>query len=205
MSYLIVKRLIDIIFSLVALIILLPVFLIIAVVIKLDSKGKVLFKQERIGAHKTRFKLIKFRTMRTDAPSDTPTHMLKNPNLWITKVGSFLRKTSLDELPQIINIIKGDMSIIGPRPALWNQGDLILERDNYVGKYSLTPNMIRPGLTGWAQINGRDTLTISEKAKLDGEYVKKMSLSFDIKCFMLTIKAVIIKDGFTEGANETAK
>ena len=156
MSYLIVKRLIDIIFSLVALIILLPVFLIIAVVIKLDSKGKVLFKQERIGAHKTRFKLIKFRTMRTDAPSDTPTHMLKNPNLWITKVGSFLRKTSLDELPQIINIIKGDMSIIGPRPALWNQGDLILERET-AEKHSLTLNMIRPGPTGWAQINGRDS------------------------------------------------
>jgi O-antigen biosynthesis protein WbqP len=191
-----IKRIIDFILSLIAMIILWPVFLIIAILIKLDSKGPVLFKQKRVGKDKKHFYILKFRTMRTDTPKDMPTHMLKNPEVFITRVGKFLRKTSLDELPQIINILKGEMSIIGPRPALWNQYDLIDERDKYGA------NEVYPGLTGWAQINGRDELPIDIKAKYDGEYVKKMSFVFDVKIFFKTIFSVLRSEGVKEGASE---
>lgn len=193
MDYLKVKRLIDVILSLMGLIILSPVFLILIIVIKLDSKGPVFFKQKRIGIHKRHFNILKFRTMRIDAPKDTPTHLLENPEQWITKVGKFLRKTSMDELPQIFNILKGDMSIIGTRPALWNQYDLIEERDKYGA------NDVPVGLTGWAQVNGRDELEITEKARLDGEYVENIGLKMDIKCFIRTIFSVLRSDGVVEG------
>jgi len=193
MSYLKIKRLSDIVLSFLALLILSPIFLIIAVAIKIDSKGPVLFKQKRVGINKSHFNMLKFRTMRIDTPKDTPTHLLENPEQWITRVGKILRKTSLDELPQIWNILVGHMSIIGPRPALWNQYDLIEERDKYGA------NDIRPGLTGWAQINGRDELPIEIKAKLDGEYVKNLSFKMDIKCFFRTIVSVLKHDGVVEG------
>jgi O-antigen biosynthesis protein WbqP len=196
-SYLIFKRIIDIFLSLIGLILMSPVFLILIIVIKIDSKGPVLFKQKRVGIHKTHFKILKFRTMSTDTPREMPTHLLKNPEQYITKIGKFLRKTSLDELPQIWNIFIGQMSIIGPRPALWNQYDLIAERDKYGS------NDIRPGLTGWAQINGRDELAIDVKAKLDGEYVVKMSLWMDVKCFFGTIVNVLKRDGVVEGGTGT--
>jgi O-antigen biosynthesis protein WbqP len=191
-----IKRIIDFTLSLIAMIILWPVFLLIAVLIKLDSKGPVLFKQKRVGKNKKYFYILKFRTMRTDTPKDMPTHMLKNPEVFITRVGKFLRKTSLDELPQIINILKGEMSIIGPRPALWNQYDLIEERDKY------DANNVYPGLTGWAQINGRDELPIDIKAKYDGEYVEKMSFLFDVKIFFKTIFSVLRSEGVKEGSSE---
>jgi len=193
MSYLKIKRLSDIVLSFLALLILSPIFLIIAVAIKIDSKGPVLFKQKRVGINKSHFNMLKFRTMRIDTPKDTPTHLLENPEQWITRVGKFLRKTSLDELPQIWNILVGHMSIIGPRPALWNQYDLIEERDKYGA------NDIRPGLTGWAQINGRDELPIDVKAKFDGEYVEKLSFKMDTKCFFGTIISVLKHDGVVEG------
>ncbi|PRY82682.1 sugar transferase [Alkalibacterium olivapovliticus] len=193
MSYLKVKRLIDIILSTGALVILSPLLLILVLAIKLDSKGPVLFKQKRVGMNKAHFYILKFRTMRIDTPNDTPTHLLENPDQWITRVGKFLRKTSLDELPQIINIFKGEMSIIGPRPALWNQYDLIAERDEY------NANDIPVGLTGWAQINGRDELPIKVKASLDGEYVKKIGFIMDIRCFFGTIFSVLKSDGVIEG------
>lgn len=193
--YLKVKRLIDIILSLLGLIVLSPVFLILIVAIKLDSKGPVLFKQKRVGLHKKHFYILKFRTMRIDTPKDTPTHLLENPDQWITKVGKFLRKTSLDELPQIINIFKGEMSIIGPRPALWNQYDLIEERDKYGA------NEVPVGLTGWAQINGRDELEIDVKARLDGEYAEKIGFMMDIKIFFVTFLKVFKSDGVKEGAS----
>ena len=188
-----IKRMIDFILSLMGLIILSPVFIILCIWIKTDSRGPVLFKQKRYGKDKSYFNIYKFRTMRTDTPSDMPTHMLSNPEQYITKCGKFLRKTSLDELPQIINILKGEMSIIGPRPALWNQEDLIEKREQYHA------NNIRPGLTGWAQINGRDELEIEVKAKLDGDYVKRMSFLFDLKCFLGTITSVLKSDGVVEG------
>ncbi len=187
------KRIIDLIVSGLGILILSPILLILVIVIKLDSPGPILFKQKRVGLHKKHFNILKFRTMRIDTPKDTPTHLLENPEQWITKVGGFLRKTSLDELPQIFNIFAGQMSIIGPRPALWNQYDLIEERDQYGA------NDVLPGLTGWAQINGRDELEIPVKAKLDGEYVQKMSLWFDIKCFFGTIASVLKSDGVVEG------
>lgn len=187
------KRVIGFMISLIGFIVLIPVFLILIVCIKLDSKGPILFKQRRIGLHKKEFNILKFRTMKIDTPKDTPTHLLENPDMYITRVGKFLRKTSLDELPQIINIIKGDMCIVGPRPALWNQYDLIEERDKYGA------NDIVPGLTGWAQINGRDELPIDVKAKLDGEYVKRCSFGFDVKCFFLTFVKVLKRDGVVEG------
>jgi len=168
--YLKVKRLFDFILALIGLILLSPLFLIIIIAIKLDSRGPVFFKQKRVGVNKTHFNILKFRTMRIDTPKDMPTHLLKNPEQYITKVGKFLRKTSLDELPQILNIIAGSMAIVGPRPALWNQYDLIAERDKYGA------NNIRPGLTGWAQINGRDTVSIEDKARYDGDYVENASL-----------------------------
>ncbi len=188
-----VKRVIDFVLSLCGLIILSPVFLILCIWIKLDSKGPILFKQKRIGINKSNFNIYKFRTMYIDTPKDMPTHMLANPDQFITRAGKFLRKTSLDELPQIINILKGEMSIIGPRPALWNQDDLIAERDKYQA------NNVRPGLTGWAQINGRDELEIPVKARLDGEYVKRISFLFDLKCFFGTITSVLRSDGVVEG------
>lgn len=191
--YLTIKRGIDIVLAFIGLIILFPVFLILAIAIKFDSKGPIFFKQKRVGKKKKHFYILKFRTMRTDTPKDMPTHMLKDPEAFITKTGKFLRKTSLDELPQIINILKGEMAIIGPRPALWNQYDLIEERDKYGA------NDIRPGLTGWAQINGRDELPIDIKAKLDGEYVEKMSFGMDVKCFFGTITSVLKHEGVIEG------
>lgn len=188
-----IKRVIDFILSLCGIIILSPVFIVLCIWIKLDSNGPIFFKQKRVGINKTYFNIYKFRTMYIDTPKDMPTHMLSNPEQYITKAGKFLRKTSLDELPQILNILKGEMAIIGPRPALWNQYDLIEERDKYKA------NDIRPGLTGWAQINGRDELEIDVKAKLDGDYVKRMSFLFDLKCFFGTITSVLKHDGVVEG------
>ena len=188
-----VKRMLDIIASLCGIIVLSPVLLVLIIAIKLDSPGPVFFTQKRVGLHKTHFQILKFRTMRIDTPRDMPTHMLKNPEQWITKVGKFLRRTSLDELPQIFNIFAGHMSIVGPRPALWNQFDLIAERDKYGA------NDVMPGLTGWAQINGRDELEIPVKAKLDGEYVEKLSFGFDMKCIFGSVSAVINKKGVVEG------
>ena len=193
------KRVLDFILSLVGLVILSPVLLIIALIIKMTSPGPVFFKQKRVGKNKTYFNILKFRTMRTDTPKDTPTHLLANPEQYITSIGKVLRKTSLDEFPQIINILKGDMSIIGPRPALWNQYDLIEERDKYGA------NDILPGLTGWAQINGRDELEIDVKARLDGEYVEKMSFLFDCKCFFGTITSVLKHEGVVEGGTGELK
>ena len=187
------KKVIDFTVAFLAIVILLVPMGILMIAIKLDSRGPVFFKQKRIGIHKKHFSILKFRTMRIDTPKDTPTHLLENPDQWITKVGKFLRKTSLDELPQIFNILAGQMSIIGPRPALWNQFDLMEERDKYGA------NDVLPGLTGWAQINGRDELEIPVKAKLDGEYVEKMSFLFDLKCFFGTITSVLKSDGVVEG------
>ena len=198
------KRFIDLMLSFFGIMILAVPMLVIALAIKLDSKGPVLFKQKRVGLHKTYFNILKFRTMYVETPHDAPTHELSDPTRWITKVGAFLRKTSLDELPQIFNIFVGEMSIIGPRPALWNQEDLIAERDLYGA------NDVKPGLTGWAQINGRDELEIPVKAKLDGEYVQHMSFTFDVRCFFGTIFSVLRSDGVVEGGTgelnrETAK
>ena len=187
------KRTLDIVLSFIGMIVLSPFFLLLVLAIKLDSKGPVLFKQKRVGLHKKHFYILKFRTMRIDTPKDTPTHLLENPEQWITKVGKFLRKTSLDELPQIWNIFVGDMSIIGPRPALWNQYDLIEERDRYGA------NDVLPGLTGWAQIHGRDELPIAKKAELDGYYVQHLSFGLDVRCFFGTIKSVAESEGVVEG------
>ncbi len=188
-----VKRAIDLIVAFIGCLVLLPVFIILIIAIKLDSKGPVLFIQKRVGKHKKHFNILKFRTMKIDTPKDKPTHLLENPEQYITRVGRFLRKSSLDELPQIWNILVGDMSIIGPRPALWNQYDLIVERDKYGA------NDVLPGLTGWAQINGRDELLIPDKAKLDGEYVKKMNFLFDCKCFVDTVFSIMKHEGVVEG------
>ncbi|MFP3920043.1 sugar transferase, partial [Lysinibacillus telephonicus] len=185
--------------SFIGIILLSPIFLILCIAIKLETRGPIFFKQKRIGINKTYFNILKFRTMKIDTPKDTPTHLLENPEQYITKVGRFLRRTSLDELPQIWNIFVGQMSIIGPRPALWNQIDLIAERDKYKA------NDILPGLTGWAQINGRDELPIKVKAQLDGEYVEKISLWMDVKCFFLTIVKVLKRDGVYEGGTGALK
>ena len=193
MKYLKVKRVIDLVLSVLAAVILSPVFLILFIAIKLDTPGPIFFKQKRVGINKTHFNILKFRTMRIDTPKDTPTHLLVNPDQYITKVGKFLRKTSLDELPQIFNIIKGEMAIIGPRPALWNQYDLIAERDKY------DANNVPVGLTGWAQINGRDELKLEDKAKFDGEYFEKIGFVMDIKCFILSISIVLNGRGVIEG------
>lgn len=193
------KRMIDIVLSGIAIITLAPVWLILFIAIFADDPGPVFFTQKRVGIHKKYFKILKFRTMKVDTPHDMPTHMLENPDQWITRIGGILRKTSLDELPQIFNIFVGQMSIIGPRPALWNQDDLIAERDKYGA------NDIKPGLTGWAQINGRDELTITEKARLDGEYAEKMSFGFDCKCFFGTIGAVLHHEGVIEGGTGAMK
>ena len=187
------KRLIDFILALIGLIVLSPVFIIICIAIKLDSEGPIFFTQKRIARNKQYFKIIKFRTMDIHTPKDTPTHLLADSTNYITRVGKFLRKTSLDELPQIINILKGDMAIIGPRPCLYNQYDLIKKRDEYGA------NDIRPGLTGWAQVNGRDELPIAIKAKYDGYYVANYNFLFDCKCFIMTITAVFKHKGVVEG------
>lgn len=194
-----VKRGMDFVLALVGLVILSPLFLLLILAIKVDSRGPVLFRQKRVGIHKTYFHILKFRTMRTDTPKDMPTHLLKNPEQYITRVGKFLRKTSLDELPQIINILKGDMAVVGPRPALWNQYDLIEERDKYGA------NDVRPGLTGWAQINGRDELEIPVKARFDGEYVEKMGFLMDCRCFFGTFLSVLRGDGVVEGGTGSMK
>lgn len=202
MYKLFVKRLIDVILSGLAIVILALPMLIISIAIKIDSPGSVLFKQKRIGIHKSHFNIYKFRTMYNDTPKDTPTHQLKGADAYITKVGKLLRKTSLDELPQLFNIFANHMSIVGPRPALWNQYDLIEERDKYGA------NDVKPGLTGWAQINGRDELEIPIKARFDGEYVDKQSFVFDLKCLFGTIVSVFKSDGIVEGAaadNDEAK
>ena len=187
------KRLLDILLSGVGILVLLPVYLLLAVAIKMDDPGPVFFRQKRIGIHKSYFHIMKFRTMKMETPKDVPTHLLENPEQYITRVGKILRKLSLDELPQIFQIFTGEMSVIGPRPALWNQFDLIAERDKYGA------NDVRPGLTGWAQINGRDELPINVKARLDGEYVEKLSFAFDCKCFFGTIISVLKSDGVVEG------
>ena len=192
-----IKRLLDLILSLAACVVLAIPMGIIALWIKKDSPGPVFFKQRRVGRGKKCFNILKFRTMRGDTPHDVPTHLLKNADSYITKSGAFLRRTSLDELPQIYNIVAGQMSIIGPRPALWNQYDLLAERDKYGA------NDVRPGLTGWAQIHGRDELEIAEKAKLDGWYVEHISFGLDVKCFFGTITAVLKHDGVVEGGTGT--
>ncbi len=188
-----VKRVLDFVLSLVGIIILAVPMGVIALFVKLETPGPVLFRQKRVGLHKTHFDIQKFSTMPTDTPKDTPTHLLENPQQYITKTGRFFRKNSLDELPQIINILKGDMAVVGPRPALWNQYDLIEERDRYGA------NDVLPGLTGWAQINGRDELPIDVKAKLDGEYVKRMGLRMDLRCILGTFVSVARQDGVVEG------
>lgn len=198
-GYRYIKRIIDILLSGLAIIILSPLLLILCIAIKLDSPGPIFFTQKRVGIHKTYFQIYKFRTMRTDTPKDMPTHMLANPEQYITKTGRFLRKTSLDEPPQIFNIFKGDMSIVGPRPALWNQDDLVAERDKYGA------NDVTPGLTGWAQINGRDELEIPVKAKIDGEYVKKYGFVMDVRCFFGTFLSVLRQDGVVEGGTGSMK
>ena len=187
------KRLIDLLLSACAIVVLSPVYLLICIAILVDDPGPVFFRQKRVGIHKTHFQILKFRTMKVSTPKDVPTHLLENPEQYITRVGKFLRKTSLDELPQIFQIFTGKMAIIGPRPALWNQFDLIAERDKYGA------NDVRPGLTGWAQINGRDELPIDVKARFDGEYVKNLSFAFDCKCFFGTIGSVLKSEGVVEG------
>ncbi len=187
------KRVIDLTLSFIGIIVLIPVWIVLGLAIFVTDPGPIFFKQKRVGKKKKLFKILKFRTMKKSTPHDVPTHLLENPEQYITKVGKFLRKTSLDELPQIFNIFAGQMSIIGPRPALWNQDDLVAERDKYGA------NDVKPGLTGWAQINGRDELEIPVKAKLDGEYVEKLSFGFDLKCFFGTIKSVLRHDGVVEG------
>ena len=187
------KRCLDFLLSLTALVLFWWLFLILMILVKITSSGPIFFRQKRIGIHKTYFSMLKFRTMRIDTPKDVPTHLLANPEQYITPVGRFLRKTSLDELPQLWNILVGDMAIVGPRPALWNQEDLIAERDRY------RANEVRPGLTGWAQINGRDELEIPIKARFDGEYVERMGFLFDIKILLGTIRSVVVQDGVKEG------
>ena len=192
-----IKRLLDVLLSACGILCLSWLLLLLAVAIKLDSPGPVFFRQKRVGIGKRHFQILKFRTMRIDTPHDMPTHLLHDPDQYITRMGHFLRKTSLDELPQLWNIFVGDMAVIGPRPALWNQYDLLAERDKYHA------NDVRPGLTGWAQIHGRDELEIAEKAKLDGWYVEHLSFGLDVKCFFGTIAAVLRHDGVVEGGTGT--
>ena len=187
------KRLLDILLSFCGIVVLLPVYLVIVIAIKIDDPGPVLFRQKRVGIHRSYFDIMKFRTMKVSTPKDVPTHLLENPDQYITRVGRILRKTSLDELPQIFQIFTGKMAVIGPRPALWNQYDLLAERDKYGA------NDVRPGLTGWAQINGRDELPIDVKARLDGEYVQNISFRFDCRCFFGTITSVLHHEGVVEG------
>ena len=189
------KRILDFLLASLALVVFSPLLLVLAAVIRATSPGPVFFRQRRVGLGKSHFMIYKFRTMRIDAPKDQPTHLFKDPAAYITPVGRFLRRSSLDELPQLLNIIKGEMSVVGPRPALWNQFDLIAERDKYGA------NDVRPGLTGWAQINGRDELPIDVKARLDGEYVRRMSFGFDVRCVLGTVLKVLRSEGVIEGAH----
>lgn len=193
------KRALDILLSGLGLVLLSPLFLIISIAIKVEDPGPVFFRQKRVGIHKSYFNIVKFRSMRQDTPHDMPTHLLSDPQRWITKTGRFLRKTSLDELPQIAQIFTGKMSIIGPRPALWNQFDLIAQRDQYGA------NDVTPGLTGWAQVNGRDELEIEEKARLDGEYARNISFKMDMKIFWMTVKNVLRGSGVVEGGPKEMK
>ena len=193
------KRALDLLLSGLGLIVLSPLFLIISIAIKAEDPGPVFFRQKRVGIHKTYFNIVKFRSMRQDTPHDMPTHLLNDPQRWITKTGRFLRKTSLDELPQIAQIFTGKMSVIGPRPALWNQYDLIAQRDQYGA------NDVTPGLTGWAQVNGRDELEIEEKARLDGEYAQNISFGMDMKIFWMTVKNVLRGSGVVEGGPKEMK
>ena len=193
------KRALDVLLSGLGLVVLSPLFLIISIAIKAEDPGPVFFRQKRVGIHKSYFNIVKFRSMRQDTPHDMPTHLLNDPQRWITKTGRFLRKTSLDELPQIAQIFTGKMSIIGPRPALWNQFDLIDERDKYGA------NDVTPGLTGWAQVNGRDELEIEEKARLDGEYARNISFKMDMKIFWMTVKNVLRGSGVVEGGPKEMK
>ena len=195
----VIKRLLDVVLSAAGLVLLALPMAITAAVVRLDSPGPALFRQKRVGKGKRHFHILKFRSMSVNAPKDTPTHQLANAEAYLTRWQRFIRESSLDELPQLINIFKGDMSVIGPRPALWNQYDLIAERDKYGA------NDVRPGLTGWAQINGRDELSIEEKARLDGEYVKKLSFAFDCRCFFGTIGKVLHRDGVVEGKQDAKK
>lgn len=188
------KRAIDIVFSLIGIVISAVPMLIIAAAIKITSPGPALFWQKRIGIHKSTYMMPKFRSMYASTPANVPTHLLSSPEKWITPVGRFLRKSSLDELPQLFSILKGDMSIVGPRPALWNQDDLIAERDKYGA------NDVRPGLTGWAQINGRDELPIPVKARFDGEYIRNMTFAMDCRCFFATFLKVLRCEGVVEGS-----
>ena len=194
-----VKRMLDFALALLALAVLSPLLLVIALAVRLTSPGPALFCQQRVGRGRRLFTIYKFRTMRTDTPKDQPTHLLKDPDAYITPVGRFLRAASLDELPQLINIIRGDMAVVGPRPALWNQDDLIAARE------AVGANDVRPGLTGWAQINGRDELPIPVKARLDGEYVRRMSFVFDARCVLGTVLKVARQEGVVEGAQEAQK
>ena len=193
------KRALDLLLSGLGLIVLSPLFLIISIAIKAEDPGPVFFRQKRVGIHKSYFNIVKFRSMRQDTPHDMPTHLLNDPQRWITKTGRFLRKTSLDELPQIAQIFTGKMSIIGPRPALWNQYDLIAQRDQYGA------NDVTPGLTGWAQVNGRDELEIEEKARLDGEYAQNISFGMDMKIFWMTVSNVLRGSGVVEGGPKEMK
>lgn len=192
-----IKRFLDFIISLMAICGLSWLLIIVALIIKIEDGGNILFKQKRIGLNKKEFYIYKFRTMKITTPKDVPTHLLENPESYITAIGRFLRKSSLDELPQLFNILKGEMSLVGPRPALWNQFDLIAERDKYGA------NSVVPGLTGWAQINGRDELPIAVKSAYDGEYVNKMSFLFDIYILFRTVVSVFKADGVVEGRNES--
>jgi O-antigen biosynthesis protein WbqP len=194
-----IKRVLDFLFALAAFVLLSWLFLILCIAIKIDDPGPILFKQKRVGIHKKFFPILKFRTMKTSTPKDMPTHMLENPDQYITRVGKFLRKSSLDELPQIFNILAGQMSIVGPRPALWNQDDLVAERDKYGA------NDVVPGLTGWAQVNGRDELEIPIKAKLDGYYVEHFGFTMDVRCFFKTFTAVLSHEGVVEGGTGEMK
>ena len=187
------KRFFDLVLSGLAILVLSPILLLLSLWVKLDSKGPVLFRQKRIGIHRSTFFIMKFRTMRIDTPHDVPTHLLKDPEQWITRAGRVLRKTSLDELPQLLQIFTGKMAIVGPRPALWNQDDLVEARERYGA------NDVRPGLTGWAQVNGRDVLSIEDKARLDGEYAAHVTLGMDIKCLWKTVVAVLTGKGIVEG------
>ena len=193
------KRALDILLSSLGTLVLSPLFLLISAAVKLEDHGPVFFSQQRIGSHRRPFRILKFRTMRVDTPHDTPTHLLENPEQWITRVGRVLRKTSLDELPQILQILTGRMSVVGPRPALWNQYDLIAEREKYGA------NDVTPGLTGWAQVNGRDSLEIEEKARLDGEYARELSFRLDVKIFFMTLVNVIRRQDVVEGGTGALK
>ena len=199
MKYHVVKRILDFTLSLIGICVLLLPMIVVAIIIKIDSKGPVIFKQTRVGKNKSHFTIYKFRSMKIDVPKDVPTHLLKDSNLYMTSWQKFMRKTSIDELPQLFNILKGDMSIIGPRPALWNQYDLIEEREKYGA------NNVRPGLTGWAQINGRDELEIPVKAKFDGEYIENIGFVFDCKCFLCTFWKVVKAEGVVEGQQNNAE